>query len=112
MDHEKLTVYHTAIEFVIFANEITSKLPRGKSYLIDQLQRAALSISLNIAEGAGEYSSDEKIRFYRIARRSGTECAGILDVCRSLQLIDEVSYKTGKNLLIRIVSMLTKMTKK
>jgi four helix bundle protein len=80
-DHEKLDVYKVAVEFVILSNEITEQLPRGKSYLADQLQRASSSISLNIAEGAGEFSSSEKCRFYRMAKRSATECAGILDLC-------------------------------
>ena len=75
-DHEKLTVYQVAIEFVILADEVIENLPRGRAYLSDQLQRAALSISLNIAEGAGEYAVDEKARFYRMAKRSLTECAG------------------------------------
>ncbi len=88
-DHEKLDVYKVAIEFVILADEVIGHLPRGKSYLVDQLQRAGSSISLNIAEGAGEYSGSEKCRFYRMAKRSATECAGIFDICKSLQLIDE-----------------------
>ncbi|WP_372371584.1 four helix bundle protein [Candidatus Uabimicrobium sp. HlEnr_7] len=63
-------------------------LPKGHSHLSNQLQRVALSISLNIAEGAGEFSSAEKARFYRIARRSTTECASIIDICRCLKLSD------------------------
>jgi four helix bundle protein len=78
LDHEKLTVYQVSIEFVILTDEVIEHLPRGRAYLSDQLQRAALSISLNIAEGAGEYAIDEKARFYRMAKRSATECAGIL----------------------------------
>ena len=61
LDHEKLTVYQVAIEFVILADDIIEHLPRGRAYLSDQLQRAALSIPLNIAEGAGEYAVDEKL---------------------------------------------------
>ena len=80
LDHEKLTVYQVATEFVVLADIIIEHLPRGRAYLRDQLQRAGLSISLNIAEGAGEYFVDEKARFYRMAKRSATECAGILDV--------------------------------
>ena len=53
LDHEKLTVYQVAIEFVILADDIIEHLPRGRAYLRDQLQRAVLSIPLNIAEGAG-----------------------------------------------------------
>ncbi len=79
------------------------------SYLSDQLQRAGLSIPLNIAEGAGQYSIDEKARFYRMAKRSATECAGILDVCQRLQLVNEERYTKGRELLISIVSMLVKM---
>src|ERR1700733_15387485 len=100
LDHEKLTVYQVAIEFVILADEVIKHLPRGKAYLSDQLQRAALSIPLNIAEGAGEYAIDEKARFYRMAKRSATECAGVLDVCQRLQLVEESRYMKGKELLI------------
>ena len=112
MDHEKLTVYQTAIEFVVLANEVAEHFPRGRAYLTDQLQRAALSVPLNIAEGAGEYANDEKARFYRIAKRSATECAGILDVCQRLKLIEENLYQKGKELLFGIVSMLVKMAQR
>ena len=64
LDHEKLDVYHISIEFVILSDAIIEHIPRGRGYLSDQLQRAALSISLNIAEGAGEYAIDEKVRFF------------------------------------------------
>ena len=112
LDHEKLTVYQIAIEFVILADEVIEHLPRGRAYLSDQLQRAALSIPLNIAEGAGEYAIDEKARFYRMAKRSATECAGILDVCQRLRLVEEMRYMKGRELLIGIVSMLIKMAQK
>lgn len=112
LDHEKLTVYQVAIEFVVLADEVIEHLPRGRAYLSDQLQRAALSIPLNIAEGAGEYSIDEKARFYRMAKRSATECAGVLDVCQRLRLVEENRYTRGRELLISIVSMLIKMAQK
>ena len=112
LDHEKLTVYQVAIEFVILADEVIEHLPRGRAYLSDQLQRAALSIPLNIAEGAGEYAIDEKARFYRMAKRSATECAGVFDVCQRLQLVEEKRYTKGRELLIGIVSMLVKMAQK
>ncbi len=110
-DHEKLAVYQAAIEFIVLINTIIESLPRGRAYLADQLQRAGASIPLNIAEGAGEYSSSEKIRFYRMAKRSATECAGILDICQRLKIITESYYSKGRELLIRIVAMLTKMAK-
>src|SRR3990167_1057838 len=109
-DHEKLDVYQAAIDLVILINTVVENLPRGRAYLADQLQRAGTSVPLNIAEGAGEYSGNEKIRFYRMARRSATECASIFDVCRRLRIIPEVKYEKARELLIRIVSMLTKMS--
>lgn len=57
------------------------------------------------------FSSSEKVRFYRMAKRSATECASIFDVCRRLQLIKEAQYTLGRELLIRVVAMLTKMAK-
>jgi len=39
LDHEKLDVYHVAVEFVIVADGIVDHLPRGRGYLSDQLQR-------------------------------------------------------------------------
>jgi four helix bundle protein len=112
LDHEKLDVYQLGLEFVVLVDAIVEQLPRGRAYLSDQLRRAALSILLNIAEGAGEYAVDEKNRFYRIAKRSATECAGILDVCQRLQLIGGQHQIKGRELLIRIVSMLIKMARR
>lgn len=110
-DHEKLDVYQAAMEFIILIESMIGSLPRGRAYLADQLQRAGTSIPLNIAEGAGEYSKNEKIRFYRMAKRSATECAGILDICQRLRLIHENHYSKSRELLMRIVAMLTKMAR-
>ena len=110
-DHEKLDVYQAAIDLVILINTVVESLPRGRAYLADQLQRAGASVPLNIAEGGGEFASNEKIRFYRMARRSATECAGILDICQRLKLVDEKNYLKSRELLMRIVAMLTKMAK-
>ena len=111
-DHEKLDVYKVAIEWVILSEKIAQQLPRGRAYLVDQLQRSGTSIPFNIAEGAGEYSMPEKNRFYRIAKRSTTECAGILDVCYQLKLLEEPLFQEGRQLLLRLVAMLTKLARK
>ncbi len=110
-DHEKLDVYKAAIELIVLIDDIIERIPKGRAYLIDQLQRAGTSVPLNIAEGAGEYSINEKSRFYRMAKRSATECASIFDVCQQLRLIEEVFYTKARELLLRIVAMLTKMAR-
>lgn len=111
-DHDKLDVYRTAIDFVAVADDVVEHLPRGRGYLADQLHRAATSVPLNIAEGAGEFASDEKARFYRMAKRSATECAAIFDVCKRLNVIEEPTYSAGRELLLRIVAMLIKMAQR
>ena len=111
-EHERLDVYRAAIELFVVADAVAATLPRGRGYLADQLRRAASSISVNIAEGAGEFASDEKARFYRIARRSATESAAILDACRALSLTTDSSSEAGRAVLLRIVAMLTAIVKK
>jgi four helix bundle protein len=110
-DHERLDVYRVALDFIVTASDIVEKLPKGRAYLADQLNRAATSIVLNIAEGAGEFSAADKARFYRIACRSGTESAAILDVCRKLSLVDEKLYSQGRDQLLRVVSMLIRLSR-
>ena len=109
-DHDRLDVYRAAIQFVKLADDLLGQA-QGRAYLADQLRRAATSIALNVAEGAGEFSPKDKARFYRMARRSATECAAVLDVLSELRLADETPVRTGRELLRRIVSMLVKMTR-
>lgn len=85
-DHEKLDVYVATMDFVALTHKTIAALPVGHAGLGDQLRRAATSIALNIAEGAGEFSKPDKARFYRFARRSATECAAALDVAVRLEL--------------------------
>jgi four helix bundle protein len=110
-DYERWDVYRAALEFIIVIKDIVEQFPPGNAYLIDQFRRAGTSVPLNIAEGAGEHSANEKARFYRMAKRSATECASILDVCKQLQLISKDQYIKGRELLLRIVAMLTKMSR-
>ena len=110
-DHEKLDAYQVAVDFVGLAGQIIERLPRGSAYVKDQLGRAALSITTNTAEGAGEFKRKDKARFYRMAARSATECAAILDVCLKLGIADERSLRQGRELVLRVVSMLTRLAK-
>lgn len=109
LDHERLDVYHLALEFLVFTSGVIEGLPRGRSHLADQFTRASLSIVLNLAEGAGKHSKPDKRRYYLTARGSATESAALLDVCVRLGLLDAVGHKTGKEMVVRIVSMLVKL---
>ncbi len=110
-DHERLEVYRVALDFLAAADEFTVGLPPGRAYLGDQLHRASTSIVLNIAEGAGEFSKKDKARFYRMALRSGTECAALVEVYRRLRLGQEKQLLAGREMLLRIVAMLTRLVR-
>ncbi len=109
LDHERLDVYQLSLDFMAFGNGVIEGLPRGRSHLADQLTRASLSIVLNIAEGAGKHSKPDKRRYYVTARGSATESAALLDVCARLKLLSESGHKAGKEMLVRLVSMLIKL---
>ena len=110
-DHERLDVYKLSLEFLVFAERVVGRLPRGRAYFADQLGRAALSVVLNVAEGAGKLSALDKRRFYQTARGSATEAAALLDACQRVMVIADADHRLGKELLLRIVSMLVKLTK-
>lgn len=109
LDHERLDVYHLALDFLVFANGVIEALPRGRSHLADQFTRASTSIVLNLAEGAGKLSKPDKRRYYVTARGSATESAALLDVCVRLKLLDEATQKAGKDMIVRVVSMLIRL---
>jgi len=109
LDHERLDVYHLALDLLVLASEIIEGLPRGRSHLSDQFSRASLSIVLNLAEGAGKHSKPDKRRYYLTARGSATESAALLDACFRLKLLEENGHRASKAMIVRIVSMLIKL---
>ena len=106
--HDRLVVYQHAIEFVAWSHTLLNGVDAVGS-VRNQLERAATSIPLNIAEGNVKSSPRDRRRYWEIALGSTVECAAILDVlvARRLRAGGEVS--TGKDSLERIVSMLVKM---
>ena len=106
---ERLDVYQRSVELLALSARISADLPTGHHALADQLRRAALSIPANIAEGAGRTGDRDGKRHYAIARGSAMECAAILDACRVLKLSEPALLAQARALLLRIVSMLTKM---
>ena len=107
--HKSLDVYRLSLEFVEIAAEIAKHIPRGQSYLADQLRRSASSSVLNIGEGAGEFSKKEKARFYRMALRSATESASTIDIVYRFGHITDLLYLRAEQSLDRMIAMLTKL---
>jgi four helix bundle protein len=82
---------------------------KGQRVLRDQLERASLSIVLNIAEGAGRCSPAERRRHFIIALGSDYECAAILDVLRLRRLAPLERCVRARDYSVRIAQMLSKL---
>lgn len=111
LSYERLDVYQCAIKFLALANDICNALPKGQGILCDQIRRASISIPLNIGEGAGKRTKPDCRKYFDIARGSAMECSAAVDVCRTLELLDERKAVEAKELLHRIVAMLTKLAR-
>lgn len=93
---EKLEVYQKAVNFAERIARLTWKFPRRTYYLTDQLNRAALSIAANLAEGNGRWHKPDRKQFFWIARGSAQECLPILEICQRLELLDKQMYQELK----------------
>jgi four helix bundle protein len=107
LDFERLDVYRVALEFQALASSIA--LPSRRREVRDHLDRAALSIVLNTAEGSGRVGAADKARFFAMARGSAMECAAVLDVLRASGLAPRTVCLRGRSLLVRIVQMHTRL---
>ena len=109
-DHEKLDVYRQAIELLSWlASLLEGDKPVKRLSALRHLDEASTSIALNIAEGNGKRSPIDRARFLDIARGSALECAACLDVLVARRAFSIDVVRAGKDLLVRIVSMLTKL---
>lgn len=102
---ENLEVYQKAVDFADAVVELTEGFPRGYRFLADQLNRAALSISTNLAEGNGRFTKADRKNFFVIARGSAQECVPILEIARRRQLITEEVHHDLREALEVIAKM-------
>lgn len=79
---ENLHVYQRAVDFADEVYSLTEQFARGYGFLVDQLNRAALSISANIAEGNGRFTKADRKNFFGIARGSVQACVPLMELAR------------------------------
>jgi four helix bundle protein len=110
-DHEKLEVYRFELEFIEWVTPLldeASVLAKGRTREVcDHLDRASLSSLLNTAEGNGKRRRQIRAKFFDDARGSATECAACLDALVAKKVFSIERIQDGKNLLLKIVSMLS-----
>ena len=104
---QKLEVYQLALEYVDQVYALTKLLPKTEQFnLRSQLERAATSIVLNIAEGSTGQTNAEQNRFLGLALRSYLETIACLDIVErrgylSSDVLGEVR-KFGHQLFIKL----------
>lgn len=100
--YQKLEVWQLAKKFCIKIYKLTSEYPKDEKFgLISQINRAAVSITSNIAEGNSRSSNKEKAHFVEIAYGSLMEVACQLEISRELNFISKQQWEdVEKDILV------------
>jgi four helix bundle protein len=109
---ENLKVYQKAVDFAEQIYILTDAFPKGHYNLVDQLSRASLSISLNIAEGNGKFTDNDKKHFFIIARGSAHECIPALEIAKRRKFISVEDCNKLKANLEEIAKMISGLLKR
>ncbi len=91
--YQKLEVYKIAKDVVKRTYRLTKAFPATEQYgLISQMNRAAISIPSNIAEGNGRTSKKEKVHFISVSFASLMELTCQAEIATELDYIDSKQY--------------------
>jgi len=82
--HQKASVFRNGVYDLVRA------LPKEETYALgQQMRRAAVSVTNNMAEGYGRFNWQETMQFFRHARASVAELVDDLNVCRDQRYADQ-----------------------
>jgi four helix bundle protein len=95
-----LVTWKEAHVLALFTYSLTKKFPKSEAFgLITQMQRAAVSITSNIAEGFGRRTFKDKCHFYYLSRGSLTELHNQLILSKDLSYISPNEYSKATELV-------------
>lgn len=108
LSHTKLIAFQHSKLLLLECYRMTRYFPSDEKFaMTQQIRRAALSIHLNLAEGASRRSDKERIRFFEISRGSLVELDTAFDIALSLNYVtDKEVYNLGE-LIIKTFKLLT-----
>lgn len=107
-----LIVWQKAHSVVLQIYKITKSFPSEEKYgLGDQLRRASVSITSNIAEGFIMRTAKDKVRFYLMSKASASECMNQIIIARDLGYITTGEYDTLDMALNEVMRMLSAFMK-
>ena len=108
---EDLEVWDKAVDFANEVIRLIDGINAGRKHyrLIEQLEAASTSVSLNIAEGKGRYSKKEFIQFLYIARGSLYETITLLTIFHNANWINDKQLNEIKQFADEIGKMLSSL---
>lgn len=92
-DFEKLDVYQVVKDQNL---KVMNTLKVNKDldpYLMEQWKRTSLNILLNLAEGTGRMNDTDKMHYLTIARTSVFESVAIIDLLKSMNILDDTTFQ-------------------
>ena len=108
----QLDAWKVAHELVIEVYKITDVFPKQERYgLIDQLRRAVVSITSNIAEGFYKRTAADKNHFFIISIGSVAEIQNQLLIARDLNYLDRGAFKELAEKSVRVHKLLNGLLK-
>ena len=108
-----LRVWVESHELVIMVYKITKLFPKDEQFgLTNQLRRASVSITSNIAEGFGKRSIKDRVNFYTIALGSLYEVQNQLMISRDIGYLENGAWDNFEDRIILISKMLNSLIKK
>ena len=111
--YKNLNVYQDAKAFVVAVYKLLDTFPDTEKFaLCNQIRRAAISVTSNIAEGVSRTSNKEKIHFLEIAYASMMEVDSQLDVSVDLGYITKEQYNTIEEKIDGIARQLSALRSK
>ena len=104
--HEGLDLYKLARAFLVDVYQDTKLFPAEERFgLVSQIRRAAVSVPVNIAEGAARGSKREFAHFLLIARGSLNELRVLLDVAREIGFLNGLQFQAREKSVHRMLAM-------
>ena len=107
-----LYVWQEGHKLVIMIYQETKKFPHQEKYgLINQMRRAAVSLTSNIAEGFTRRSAKEKYQFYSTAQASLTELQNQFLISRDISYISKDIFNELAEQSVKVNKLFTGLLK-
>ena len=110
--YRKLIAYQKAKEVVKRTYKLLKKFPKEEQYaMCDQLRRASISITSNIAEGMNRYSVKDKNHFLEMAYGSLMEVSSQFEIAEELGYINNADRKNMDVLIDEVARLISGLQK-